>query len=228
MGASYTLVIGTPRYSTWSLRPWLILKSLGVDFETVRITLRQPDTKANIQEWSPSAKVPLLIHRDPRWGERKIWDSLAIAEYLAEQFPGRGLWPEDAGARALARSISAEMHSGFQALRSQCSMDVLAHTPMTDIPEDLAADIERIETIWEDTRARHGQSGPFLFGRFTIADAMFAPVTTRFDTYGLGTHPTSKTYCDTILGTPWMKEWIEIAKDEVPGQPTAPARPGGV
>lgn len=214
MSASYTLVIGTPRYSSWSLRPWLLMKSLGLPFETVRITLRQPETKERILDWSPSGKVPLLIHSDPeRWGERKIWDSLAIAEYLAEQFPDRGLWPEDAGARALARSISAEMHSGFQALRSQCPMDVLTHAPLGDIPADLKADIERVETIWEHVRRDHGQNGPYLFGRFTIADAMYAPVATRFDTYRLATRPTSSAYCEAIFRTAWMQEWIESAKE---------------
>lgn len=214
MSDTYTLVIGTPRYSTWSLRPWLIMKSLGMTFDTVEITLRQPDTKPKILELSPSGKVPLLIHRNLSWGERKIWDSLAIAEYLAELFPDRALWPMDPGARAVARSISAEMHSSFQALRSQCPMDVLAHTPLSDIPDDLGADIARIETIWEQTRQTYGQAGPYLFGGFSIADAMFAPVVTRFHTYGLATKPSTAAYCETMLHTPSMEEWINIARSE--------------
>lgn len=212
MNDTYALVIGTPRYSTWSLRPWLIMKSLGLTFDTVEVTLRQPDTKPKILELSPSGKVPLLIHRNPAWGERKIWDSLAIAEYLAEQFPDRALWPSDPGARAVARSISAEMHSGFQALRSQCPMDVLAHTPLgDDLPDDLKADIERVEAIWAQSRLNYGQSGPYLFGDFTIADAMFAPVVTRFNTYGLATKPDTTAYCETMGRNPWMVEWVKSA-----------------
>ena len=201
-----TLVIGTRRYSTWSLRPWLALKAANAPFDVVEVALRQPDTKAKILEHSPSGKVPLLIH-----GSLKIWDSLAIAEYLADLFPQAGLWPSDLGARAAARSISAEMHSGFQALRSTCPMDLGLDSPMTDLSDDLLADIRRIEAVWSQCRAIYGVHGPFLFGGFTIADAMFAPVVTRFRTYHLPLNAAGQSYCDTIAGLPWMQEWTQAA-----------------
>ena len=201
-----TLVIGTRRYSTWSLRPWLLLKAAGADFTEIEVTLRQPDTKAQILRHSPSGKVPLLID-----GTRKIWDSLAIAEYLAELFPQAKLWPEEAGTRALARSISAEMHSGFQTLRNTCPMDLGLDSPLTDISDDLQTDIRRIDTIWSECRSQYGAAGPFLFGGFTVADAMFAPVVTRFNTYHLPRSSQSQVYMDTILNLDWMKHWTQSA-----------------
>ena len=201
-----TLVIGTRRYSTWSLRPWLMLKAAGADFSEIEVTLRQPDTKAQILRHSPSGKVPLLID-----GTRKIWDSLAIAEYLAELFAQAKLWPEEAGKRAWARSISAEMHSGFQTLRGTCPMDLGLDSPLTDISDDLQADIGRIDAIWSECRSQNGAAGPFLFGGFTVADAMFAPVVTRFNTYHLPRSSQSQDYMDTILNLDWMKHWTQAA-----------------
>jgi len=201
-----TLVIGTRRYSSWSLRPWLMLKAANVPFSEIEITLRQPDTKSKILDVSPSGKVPLLIH-----GDLKVWDSLSIGEYLAEQFPNAGLWPSDLSARVLARSISAEMHSGFQTLRNTCPMDLGLDSPMTDLSEDLLTDIRRIEAIWTECRRLYGPHGPFLFGSFSIADAMFAPVVTRFRTYHLPMNKVCLDYCQSVAELPWMREWTKNA-----------------
>jgi len=203
------LVIGTKRYSSWSLRPWLALKQAGLPFEEVSITLRQPNTKQQILAHSPSGKLPLL-----KDGGLLVWDSLAICEYVAEMACAVPLWPENRGTRALARSISAEMHSGFQGLRQHLPMDVLEKIPMEQIPEDAKPDIERIQAIWTDCRARFGAGGDFLFGRWSIADAMFAPVATRFDTYGVKLDPVSQAYVEATLALPAMQDWIEAAKAE--------------
>ncbi|MDA8230854.1 MAG: glutathione S-transferase family protein [Magnetospirillum sp.] len=212
MSETLTLVIGTRRLSSWSLRPWLALRMAGAAFKEIEIALRQPDTKARILEFSPSGKVPLLIH-----GDVKVWDSLAICEYAHELFPGAGLWPDDAKARAVARAVAAEMHSGFPNLRSVCAMDVCATTPLGEVPPEVAAETGRIRAVWADCRQRFGakatgkNAGPFLFGRFTIADAMYAPVVTRFTTYALPQDATSQAYCDAIWGLPPMRSWRESA-----------------
>ncbi len=198
-----TLVIGTKRYSSWSLRPWLALKQTGIAFDEIAVALRQPGTKSEILKHSPSGKVPLLQD-----GELKVWDSLAICEYLAERFPAARLWPDGADARAIARAVSAEMHSGFTALRQNCAMDVLLDQPMADMPAEVAAEVTRIDALWCDCRARFGDDGPFLFGRFSIADAMYAPVVTRIRTYHLPVGAVSRAYCDAIMALPAMKEWV--------------------
>ena len=200
----FTLVIGTKRYSSWSLRPWLLMKMAGLAFDEVEIALRQPDTRRQVLEWSPSGKVPLLID-----GSLKIWDSLAICEYLAERDPG--LWPADREARAMARSVSAEMHSGFMPLRQNCPMDVCAVTPMPDPLPEVAGDIARIQALWGECRARFGAAGPFLFGGFTVADAMYAPVVTRFRTYAIPQDSVCEGYCRAIEHLPAMREWVEAA-----------------
>lgn len=194
------LVIGTKRYSSWSLRPWLALKMAGLGFDEIEIALRQPETKAEILKHSPSGKVPCLLV-----GDGAVWDSLAICEYAAELAPD--LWPAERDARAVARSVSAEMHSGFQALRNACAMDVCDSLPMAEIPDDVMADIARITALWKDCRARFGAGGQFLFGRFSVADAMFAPVVTRFTTYDLPLDAVSKAYCDAIWALPAMQDW---------------------
>ncbi len=201
-----TLVIGTKRFSSWSLRPWLALKTAGIGFGEIEVTLRQPDTKAEILKHSPSGKVPLL--EDDGF---KVWDSLAICDYLAERFPAAKLWPDDVQARAVARAVAAEMHSGFMPLRRDCPMDVLADTPMAEIPDEVTADMARIDTAWNDCRTRFGAGGPFLFGRFSIADAMFAPVVSRVRTYHLPVSAVSRAYCDAIMALPAMREWVERA-----------------
>jgi len=202
-----TLVIGTRRYSTWSLRPWLALFEVGAALDVVEIRLRNPPhTKAEILQHSPSGKVPLLIH-----GDLKIWDSLAVCEYVAELFPESQLWPGDRAARAVARAVSAEMHSGFQTLRQLCPMDLCQTFDPPEMTEDLRQDLARIEALWSDCRDRFGQSGDFLFGRFSIADAMFAPVVARFLGYGLPMSSKSQAYANTIWNCPGMVRWIEDA-----------------
>lgn len=206
MPAPATLIIGTKRYSSWSLRPWLAARMAGFPFDEVEITLRQPETKAEILKYSPSGKVPCLIHDG-----LAVWDSLAICEYLAELHPG--LWPEDRAARAVARAAAAEMHSGFPALRNACSMDVARITPMADIPPEVTAEVERIRALWNECRARFGAQGPFLFGRFTVADAMYAPVVSRFTTFAVPVDAVSKTYMDAIWALPAMREWKQAAEN---------------
>ena len=173
-----TLVIGSKRFSSWSLRPWLALKAAGLPFDEVEIPLRQPDTKTRLRAVSPSGKVPLLCD-----GDLVVWDSLAICEHVAERAPAAGLWPDDSAARAVARAVSAEMHAGFPVLRQTCPMDLSLDQPLAEIGPDLAAELDRLDALWSDCRARFGAGGPFLFGRFTIADAMYAPVVTRVTTY---------------------------------------------
>lgn len=204
MPVPMTLVIGTKRFSSWSLRPWLAAKMAGIAFDEVVIALRQPETKAEILKHSPSGKVPCLIH-----DQLTIWDSLAICEYLAEMHPT--LWPEGREARAIARAVSAEMHSGFPNLRNSCSMDVCVSTPLDPVPPEVAAEIERITTLWSQCRARFGAAGPFLFGRFSIADAMFAPVVSRFTTFAIALDPVGQAYCDAIWSLPAMQEWKQAA-----------------
>lgn len=201
--AEFTLVIGNKNWSSWSLRPWLLLKHLGVAFDEVLIRLRQPDTRQQNLRHSPSGKVPVLKHNG-----QTIWDSLAIAEYLAEQFPQQHLWPADRAARAEARSIAAEMHSGFQALRSHLPMDILGlHPGKGQDGEGVAADIARVQEIWRDARAQWGAGGAFLFGAFSIADAMYAPVVTRFVTYDVACDAICRDYMDAICNLPAMQEW---------------------
>ncbi len=204
MTAPMTLVLGTKRYSSWSLRPWLAAKVAGLEFDETLITLRQPETKAEILKHSPSGKVPCLIH-----GSLTIWDSLAICEYLAELVPG--LWPEDREARAVARAVSAEMHSGFPNLRNVCSMDVCEITPLAEIPPEVATEMERITALWNDCRRRFGAGGAFLFGKFSVADAMYAPVVSRFTTFALPMDDISKAYADAIWALPAMQQWKQAA-----------------
>jgi len=212
---NYTLVIGDKNFSSWSLRPWIALKHLGIPFAEERIRLRQPETKPAILRHTPAGKVPALKTRTG-----VVWDSLAILEYLAERHPEHLLWPQGEEARALTRCIAAEMHSGFVTLRNDMSMDLLARLPSPPIGEALEVDISRIVAIWKDTRARFGDGGPFLFGTFSNADAMFAPVATRFRTYGVdlarfGDDGTAAAYAETILGMSAMAEWAEGAKAEL-------------
>lgn len=212
---AYTLVIGDKNLSSWSLRPWLALKQCGIPFAEECIRLRQLDSKAEILRHCPSGKVPALKTKTG-----VVWDSLAILDYLAERHPEHSLWPQDEEARAAARSISAEMHSGFATLRNEMPMDLLSKLPSPPCGAALEADIGRIAAIWKDTRARFGQGGPFLFGAFSNADAMYAPVATRFRTYGVdlgrfGDDGTAAAYAEAILALPAMAEWTEGARDEV-------------
>lgn len=196
-----TLLIGNKCYSSWSLRPWLLMKELGVPFDEVLIPLDTPETKASILRHSPAGRLPVLVD-----GDLSVWDSLSIFEYVADRF-GAAVWPQDRAARALARSISAEMHSGFQALRAACPMNLGKKFGARDRGEAVAADVARIAALWRDARSRHGAGGPFLFGAFSGADAMYAPVVTRFDTYSIPVDEDTRAYMDAILSLPSFREW---------------------
>ena len=206
---SLTLVIGNRNYSSWSLRPWLALKAAGAAFDEVMIPLQTPETRTRILRYSAAGKVPVLIEHG-----RAIWDSLAICEYAAERWPDAGLWPADAGARAHARSVSAEMHSGFQALREHMPMNIRAAHPGKGMADGVAADVERIDAVWQDCRARYGSTGAFLFGGFTVADCLYAPVVFRFNTYKPDLSDTSQAYIGAMLAHPAMQEWRAAAEAE--------------
>ncbi|SOD89892.1 glutathione S-transferase family protein [Caenispirillum bisanense] len=204
------LVIGNKNYSSWSLRPWLALKVKGLAFEEEVIPLYEDGAKARILEVSPAGKVPVLLDAGTL-----VWDSLAILEYLADRQPALRLWPAEPEARARARCIAAEMHSGFGALRSRMSMNLRKDlSGRVAVEGDLAADIARVQQIWRDTREEFGAGGPFLFGGFTAADAMYAPVVTRFKTYGVAVDAVSAEYMQAILDLPAMQEWYADAAAE--------------
>jgi glutathione S-transferase len=203
-----TLVIGNKNYSSWSLRPWILMKHLGVEFREAIVRLNQPETRDELETYGPSGKVPVL-----RQGELCVWDSLAICEYIAE-ITGRG-WPKDARARAVGRSVSAEMHSGFANLRSEWPMNARARNRRTPMTPSLEADIDRVEEIWNDCRRRFGKSGgPWLFGEYSIADAMYAPVVLRFNTYGAQLSETARWYMASVIEDPVLQEWLQAAQNE--------------
>lgn len=205
-----TLVIGDKNLSSWSLRPWLLLRQADIPYTEHLVRLDRPGTKAEIAKHSPSGRVPCLID-----GGTAIWDSLSIAEYLAEKFPEKGLWPADPKARAIARSVAAEMHSGFQALRAFWPMN-FAREGMRHMTSGIEADIARIAGIWETCRRDFGRDGPFLFGRFSIADAMYAPVVSRFQTYGpVALPPLAEEWRAMMWALPAMREWGAGAKAEL-------------
>jgi len=210
--ARYTLIAGTCNWSSWSLRPFMALSATGAAFETIVIPLRQPQTKPQILEHSPSGKVPLLeIEEGGR--TRAVWDSLAICEAVAERHPETGLWPKDRDVRAIARSYAAEMHSGFPDVRDQLNMDIARKLALPDLRDDTKAQIARIIAAWETALAEH--QGDFLFGRFSIADCMYAPVVTRFATYDEIGPPAVRGYMDRMLALPGMVAWRKRAEDEV-------------
>jgi glutathione S-transferase len=203
------LVIGNKNYSSWSMRAWLALKHTGVDFEELVIPLYQIGSKEEILKYSPSGKVPALRH-----GEMTVWDSLAICEYLAETFPDAQLWPEDRRARMIARAISAEMHSSFQALRENLPMNLRA--PVSDLPlaPEVQNDINRVAAIWRRSRRHFGNDGDFLFSQFSIADVMFAPVVARFRTYGIAPDENASAYMDAVWASPMVQEFATAARNE--------------
>lgn len=203
------LVIGNKNYSSWSLRPWLLMRHAGIAFEEIRLSFNAPTFKRDALAFSPSGKVPVLID-----GDLAVWDSLAIAEYVAEKFADLALWPRDGRQRAEARAICAEMHSGFQALRTHMSMNVTAHLPGLGWNVAVQDDIDRITAICIGLRARHRTQGPFLFGRFGVADAFYAPVMVRFNTYRPALAPALEKYLQTMLELPAMKEWFAAAAQE--------------
>jgi glutathione S-transferase len=207
------IVIGTRRWSSWSMRPWLALKATGAPFEETVITLRTTEAAAAIAAHSPSGKVPVL-----KDGDLVIWDSLAICEYLAETFPAAKLWPDDPAARALGRAAAAEMHSGFASLRGECPMDLSLKTSI-ELSEATANDVRRIVALFSDLRGRFSAAGPFLLGAWSIADAVFTPVATRFRTYDVrlsdyGDLGPAGAYCEALLETPAYLDWERAALAE--------------
>jgi glutathione S-transferase len=207
--AEFTLIVGNRNYSSRSLRAALVLRRTGADISEVVIPLDQPETASALCAHSPAGKVPVLRH-----GTLTVWDSLAIAEYLAELFPGAGLWPADPQERALARAVAAEMHSGFAALREHLPMDLRARHMVGRLPKGVRDDIARIVAIWTDCRRRAVAEGPFLFGAFTIADAFYAPVVGRFRTYGIELSGEAAAYADAVWRWPDMQAWLDLANDE--------------
>jgi glutathione S-transferase len=204
-----TLVIGNKAYSSWSLRPWLLMKQAGIAFNEIRIPLYRQDSKENILRYSPAGRVPVL-----KDGSLKVWDSLAICEYLAEKYPQKRLWPHETRARANARSVSAEMHSGFVNLRSQMPMNVRRRMPGRGRTPEVLAEISRIREIWSDCRARFGADGPFLYGDFSVADAMYAPMVSRFYTYEVELDGGAREYAGFMYALAAMQEWITGANAE--------------
>lgn len=204
-----TLIIGNKNYSSWSLRPWLLLREAGIEFDEIRIPLDQADTAARLREYTPAGLVPVL-----RFGDEVIWDSLAIAETVAERYPDKGLWPDEPRARAHARSISAEMHSGFRSLREQMPMNCRAMGRRVHLPDELTRDIDRVFAIWADCQQRYPGPDGWLFGRFSIADAMYAPVVLRLRTYGINVPDSARGYAERLLQSDAMQEWLLDAESE--------------
>jgi glutathione S-transferase len=201
------LIIGNKNYSSWSFRPWIAMKAVGITFEERVVSLSDPEFKQTIAAVSRNGKVPALdddgVH---------VWESLAVLEYLAEKFPQAGLWPADARARAHARALAAEMHGGFAALRNECPMNFWRPVKRRELTADALADVARIDAMWSECRARYG--GPFLFGRFGAADAMYAPVVSRFHTYAVEVGEGSRAYMDAVMALPAWREWKEAALKE--------------
>ena len=206
---TWTLYIGNKAYSSWSMRPWLLMRHFDIPFTDETIRLDQPTTSADIQRHSPTGRVPALAADGVL-----VWESLAIMEFLAERFPDKAIWPADPEARALARSLASEMHAGFQRLRQVCPTNFRRLQRAIDIPDDVRRDVDRIEAAWATTRARWGQGGPFLFGAFTAADAMFAPVVSRFWTYAVPVKPETQAYMEAIMALPAWQAWMDGAKAE--------------
>jgi glutathione S-transferase len=204
-----TLVIGNRNYSSWSLRAGLVMAASGAPYETVVVPLGMHDTRENILKHSPSGRVPSLVD-----GDLVVWDSLAIAEYVAEKFPQARLWPVDSRARAMARSVCAEMHSGFGELRARLPMNLRRSSPQVEKTPGVLADVARVLEIWRDCKKRYGAEGPYLFGGFSIADAFYAPVVGRFRTYAVDVDPAGRAYMETIESHPAYRAWLEEAKRE--------------
>ena len=203
------LVIANKLYSSWSLRPWMVLHAFAIPFEETIIPLRQPDSKTRVLEHSPSGKVPALID-----GDVTVWESLAIIEYLAERLPEKPIWPRERQARAHARAVSNEMHGGFAALRQVCPMNLGARFKTPELSDDVKANVARIEAIWTEARAKFGKSGPYLYGAFSAADAMYAPVASRLETYQIPVGAGTRTYIDTITNHRSFVAWRDAALEE--------------
>ena len=204
------LIIGNKNYSSWSLRAWFLMREAGIDFEEHRILLDTDTTAEEIAAWSAAGRVPILVLDGVT-----VWDTLAIAETLAERWPDKQLWPADADARAHARSVSAEMHSGFGVLRDHMPMNCRAMGRRVPLPDELTDEIDRIIAIWTDCHHRYGKAGPWLFGEFSIADAMYAPVVLRFRTYGINLNESAGYYPKRLLESEAMQEWLAASESEV-------------
>jgi len=212
--ARYTLILGTKDWSSWSLRPYMALRATGAAFEEQMVALRREASPEHIRQFSPSAKVPVLrIEEGGR--TTTVWDSLAICETLAERHPEARLWPEDPAIRAVARSYAAEMHSSFAAMRATLPMDFARRLPTPALDDATKADVARVIEAWSHALEHHGNTEGFLFGRFSIADAMYAPVVSRFVTYGIDTQPIARGYIERMFALPAMRDWGEAAQAEV-------------
>lgn len=207
------LVIGNKNYSSWSMRPWVLMREAKIPFEEVPLKFEESDgglRVAGIERYSAAGKVPvLLIDGEP------VWDTLAICETVAELYPAEQLWPQDERARRVARSVCAEMHSGFQALRGAMPMNIRGRYPGKGLNEKSGKDIQRVVAIWSDCRARFGKGGPFLFGAFGIPDAFYAPVVMRFQTYAVEVPPAARAYCDAVQSLAAVREWCDAARREI-------------
>ncbi len=203
------IYLANKNYSSWSMRPWLALKQTGAAFSEEVVPLDQPTTREEILKRTPSGKLPALQD-----GDVVVWDSLSIGEYLAERFPDAGLWPAEVAARALARSVSAEMHSGFMGVRLNMPMNMRASKPGKGMAAGVQDDINRISAIWRTCRERHGKGGAFLFGAFSMADCMFAPIVSRFTTYQVQLDEVSEAYRQAVFNHPPFQEWMAAAKNE--------------
>jgi glutathione S-transferase len=210
----YQLIVGTRNWSSWSLRPYLALRATGAAFDEITVALRRPETRAEIRKLAPSNRVPVLLIKDP---DRTfaVFDSLAICETLAERHPEAGLWPADAAARAKARSISAAMHAGFAALRETLSMEFARRLPAPSLSDAVLSDIEEIKSYWQEALGAPGRNGDFLFGQFSIADCMYAPVVSRLRTYGIPLPALLERYCDRMWQLPAMQDWLTASEAEV-------------
>ena len=203
------LTIGNKNYSSWSMRPWIAMKAAGIAFSETVISLNAPEFKPTLLRLSPAGKVPVLVD-----GDVHVWESLAILEYLAEKFPAANLWPVDVDTRAHARAIANEMHAGFVPLRRHCPMNMWRPVKARDLTPEVVANVKRIDQMWSDCRATFGRAGPFLFGTFTAADAMYAPVVSRFHTYAVEVSAPSRAYMAAMMALPAWAEWRSAALSE--------------
>jgi glutathione S-transferase len=203
------LIIGNKNYSSWSMRPWMLLTGLDIPFEEEKLSFNDPQWKAKVRRHSPVGKVPVLVD-----GDVTVWDSLAIVEYVAEKFPDRAVWPRDRAARAHARAICAEMHAGFSHMRNHLGMNCELRLPNVAFDRETQHDIKRVIGLWSDCRARFGQGGPFLCGAFSAADAYYAPVVRRFVTYGVALPDVARAYVATMEELPAMRSWMSAALAE--------------
>ncbi|ARQ01439.1 glutathione S-transferase family protein [Pseudorhodoplanes sinuspersici] len=199
---SLKLILGNKNYSSWSLRPWIAMRNAGIPFEEEVIPLYEPGSVERMATYSPTGKVPVLLD-----GDMVIWESLAILDHIAERFPKAQLWPDDQKARAHARAISAEMHAGFLPLRRHCPMNMRRESRKRELTGDVAADVRRIERIWTECRECFGDGGPFLFGAFGAADAMYAPIVSRFASYAIGVGAAAEAYMAAVMALPAWVEW---------------------